>query len=90
MTRHNLTFKRYACPSCSTEILVRPIKSINTLVQGLAMPSDDALRGVTTCKKCGKEFATADAQFLGWVDENTPADPADVEKYSVPAFLRKW
>jgi transcription elongation factor Elf1 len=89
MTRYTLTFKRFACPSCGAENLVQPIKSINTLVEGLAMPSEDALRGVTACNKCAKEFATADAQFLGWVDENTPADPAVVEKYAVPAFLRK-
>ena len=53
------------------------------------MPSAEALSGRTTCNKCGEQFDTALAQFLGWVDENTPPDPADVEKYSVPAFLRK-
>lgn len=53
------------------------------------MPSAEALSGRTTCNKCCEQFDTNSAQFLGWVDENTLPDPADVEKYSVPAFLRK-
>lgn len=89
MTRYTLAFKRLACPSCGTENLVQPVRSINTLVEGLAMPSAQALRGCATCNKCGKEFSLANAHFLGWVDENTTPDPADVEKYSIPAFLRK-
>ena len=89
MTRYTLTFKRYACPSCSAENLVQPVRSINTLVEGLVMPSAEALSGRTVCNKCGEQFDTNSAQFLGWVDENATPDPADAEKYSVPAFLRK-
>ena len=89
MTRYTLAFKRFACPSCGAENLVQPVRSINTLVEGLEIPSAEALSGRTTCKKCGMQFETANAQYLGWVDENTPPNPADVEKYAVPAFLRK-
>lgn len=89
MTRYALTFMRFACPSCDAESLVQPVRSINTLVEGLAMPSTEALGGRTTCHKCGKQFSTGSAEFLGWLNENTPPDPADVEKYAVPAFLRK-
>ena len=89
MTRYKLTFKLYACPECGAENFVQPVRSINTLVEGLAMPSAEALSGCTTCNKCGKRFSTESAEFLGWVNENTPPDPADVEKYAVPAFLRK-
>lgn len=89
MTRYTLTFKRYACPSCGKENLVQPVKSISTLVDGLAMPSAEELSGEVHCSECSQRFRTESAQFLGWVDENTPPDPAVVEKYAVPAFLRK-
>lgn len=89
MTRYTLTFKRFDCPSCGAENLVQPVRSINTLVEGLDMPSAEALSGCATCNKCGKQFSTGNAEFLGWVNENTPPDPADLEKYAVPAFLRK-
>lgn len=89
MTRYTLTFKRFACPFCRAGNLVQPIRSINTLVDGLAMPSAESLSGCITCNKCGEKFDTARGQFLGWIDENTPPDPADVEKYAVPAFLIK-
>lgn len=53
------------------------------------MPSVEQLSGEVHCSGCGKQFHISSAQFLGWVDENTPPDPAVVEKYAVPAFLRK-
>lgn len=89
MTRYTLTFKRYACPSCGAENLVQPVRSINTLVEGLAMPSVEQLSGVVHCSGCGDRFNTESSQFLGWVDEYKPPDPTVVEKYALPAFLRK-
>lgn len=89
MTRYTLTFKRYACPSCGAENFVQPVKAINTLVEGLAMPNAEQLSGEVHCSGCGQRFSTESAQFLGWVDENTSPDLAVVEKYAVPAFLRK-
>lgn len=90
MTRYTLTFKRFACPSCGTENLVQAVKSINTLVQGLTAPSGELLSGEVHCTGCDKKFDISSAQFLGWVDENTSPNPADVDKYAVPAFLKRF
>lgn len=89
MTRYGLTFKRYACPSCGAENYIQPIRSINTLVQGLAMPSSDALNGETFCTSCNQHFETNSETFLGWLDERTPPKQEDLERYSIPNFLKK-
>lgn len=89
MSRYTLTLKRFACPSCGAENLVQPVKSINMLVEGLAMPNAEQLSGDVHCSGCGQRFSTESAQFLGWVDENTAPKPAVVENYAMPAFLRK-
>jgi hypothetical protein len=89
MTRYTIKFMRFRCSTCGEEVLVQPIKSINALVEGLLSPTEEEVNELGFCRNCGDRSEITPALFLGWIDENTPADQKVVGKYAVPAFLKK-
>lgn len=89
MTRYTLTFKRFACPSCGGENLVQPMELTNTLAEDLELLTPEMLEEIIRINGCCPRFNNTLPRHSSSLDGNAPPDPADVEKYSIPAFLRK-
>lgn len=79
-------YQVFECPNCKKEHLVEAYGSINP--SGL-MPDPKVFEPIRTCASCGEMFDRRVAKFVGWLNKNTEPNSEDIEKYSIPHFLRK-
>lgn len=82
MTRYTPTSQ---CPSCVAENITQPMKSTNKLVEDLEQLTPEMLEEIIRINGCCPRFNNT----LPRCPSNTPPDPAEVEKHSIPAFLRE-
>lgn len=69
--------------------IVQPMKSTNKPIEDLEQLTPEMLEEVIRINGCCPRFNNALPRYANLVDDNTSPDPADVEKYSIPAFLKK-
>lgn len=80
MTRYTPNFF-----SLEPENFVQPVVSTSTQGEDFEQFISETIR----LNQCCPRFNNTLPRYSSSVDDNTPPDPADVEKYSIPAFLRK-
>lgn len=65
------------------------MKSTNMLAENSEQFTPEMLEEIVRLNQCCPRFNRDSSSLLSSVDKDRQPDPADVEKYSIPAFLRK-
>lgn len=65
------------------------MKPTNKLAEDLEPLTPEMLEEIIRINGCCPRFNSTLPRFASPAGDDMPPDPADVEKYSIPAFLRK-
>lgn len=69
--------------------MIQTMKPTEILVEDTEQFTPEMLEEIVRLNQCCPRFNRDSSSFLRSVDKGRQPDPADVEKYSIPAFLRK-